>query len=146
MRGAFGHHSQVFSRKLSDEQLDRWSLAAARVMSDLTLGQSGALSAQLLYTAINAVRSRVNLPETWEPPAPVTFGPRAVGQLVIENNEGGVRLLLRISGELNEDVMVFGQEAAAEAVNSQTPHMHKGLSTTTILHHQRQPKVTTCAG
>ena len=110
MRGAFGHHSQVFSHKLSDEQLDRWSLAAARVMSDPTLGQSGALSAQQLYTSINSVRSRVNLSETIEPPAPVAFGPSAVRELVIENTEAGVRLLLRIAGDLKEDVMVFGQE------------------------------------
>jgi hypothetical protein len=110
MRGAFGHHSQVYSHKLTDEQLDRWSLVAARVISDPTLGQAGALFPQQLYTSINSVRSRVNLPETLEVPAPVAFGPSPVAGLVIETTEAGVRLLLRISGELKEDVMVFGQE------------------------------------
>jgi hypothetical protein len=32
------------------------------------------------------------------------------GRLVIENGADGVRLYLVVSGELNEDVMVFGQE------------------------------------
>jgi hypothetical protein len=40
----------------------------------------------------------------------VAFGLSAVGELVAENTEVGVRLRLRITGELNEDVMVFGQE------------------------------------
>jgi hypothetical protein len=33
-----------------------------------------------------------------------------VGRLVIENGADGVRLYLTVSGELNEDIMVFGQE------------------------------------
>jgi hypothetical protein len=33
-----------------------------------------------------------------------------VGRLVIENGADGVRLLLAVSEELNEDIMVFGQE------------------------------------
>jgi hypothetical protein len=40
----------------------------------------------------------------------VAFGLSAVGELVAENTEAGVRLRLRVTGELNEDVMVFGQE------------------------------------
>ena len=110
MRGAFGHHSQVFSRKLSQEQLERWNLAGTRVMSDPRLGQRGPLTGQQLYESINSVRSRVNAPETWEPPVPVVFSPSAVRELVITNDESGVRMLVRVSGELNEDVMVFGQE------------------------------------
>jgi hypothetical protein len=110
MRGAFGHHSQAYSRKLSDEQRDRWALAGAQVMSDPRLGQNGPLTCQQLYTSINSVRSRVGLPETLEPPARVAFGPSAVGELVAENTEAGMRLRVRITGELNEDVMVFGQE------------------------------------
>src|ERR1039458_3489431 len=110
MRRAFGRHSQGYSRKLGEEQRHRWILAAAQVMSDPRLGQNGPLTGQQLYTSINSVRSRVNLPESLEPPARVAFGVRAVGELVSENTEAGVRLRLRITGELNEDVMVFGQE------------------------------------
>src|ERR1035441_1798015 len=110
MRRAFGRHSQGYSRTLGEEQRHRWILAAAQVMSDPRLGQNGPLTGQQLYTSINSVRSRVNLPESLEPPARVAFGLSAVGELVAENTEVGVRLRLRIAGELNEDVMVFGQE------------------------------------
>jgi hypothetical protein len=110
MRRAFGRHSQGYSRKLGEEQRHRWILAGAQVMSDPRLGQNGPLTGQQLYTSINSVRSRVNLPETLEPPARVVFGLSAVGELVAEETEAGVRLRVRITGELNEDVMVFGQE------------------------------------
>jgi hypothetical protein len=127
MRGAFGHHSQVYSRKLGDEQLDRWTLAGAQVMSDPRLGQNGPLTGQQLYTSINSVRSRVNLSENLEPPARVAFGPSAVGELVAENTEAGVRLRLRITGELNEDVMVFGQEPCSSGRSKRRNVAYLGL-------------------
>jgi hypothetical protein len=43
------------------------------------------------------------------PPAPVVFAPNLVGQLVITNDDNGVRLLLSISSPAAEDIMVFGQ-------------------------------------
>jgi hypothetical protein len=127
MRGAFGHHSQVYSRTLTAEQLDRWILAGAQVMSDPRLGQNGPLSGQQLYTSSNSVRSRVNLPETLEPPARVAFGPSAVGELVAENTEAGVRLRLRITGKLNEDVMVFGQEPCSSGRRKRRNVAYLGL-------------------
>ena len=127
MRGAFGHHSQVYSWKLSEEQLQRWIFAGAQVMSDPRLGQNGPLTGQQLYTSINSVRSRVNLPETLEPPARVAFGLSAVGELVAENSEAGVRLRLRIEGELKEDVMVFGQEPCSSGRNKRRNVAYLGL-------------------
>jgi hypothetical protein len=127
MRGAFGHHSQGYSRTLSEEQRQRWILAAAQVMSDPRLGQNGPLTGQQLYTSINSVRSRVNLPETLEPPARVAFGPSVVCELVAENTEAGVRLRLRIMGELNEDVMVFGQEPCSSGRRKRRNVAYLGL-------------------
>src|ERR1039457_2162184 len=127
MRGAFGHHSQAYSRTLTAEQLDRWILAGAQVMSDPRLGQNGPLTGQQLYTSINSVRSRVNLPETLEPPARVAFGPSVVGELVAENTEAGVRLRVRITGELNEDVMVFGQEPCSSGRSKRRNVAYLGL-------------------
>ena len=127
MRRAFGHHSQVYSRKLSAEQLDRWSLAGAQVMSDPRLGQNGPLTGQQLYASIKSVRSRVDLPATLEPPARVAFGRSAVGELVSENTEAGVRLRLRIAGELNEDVMVFGQEPCSSGRRKRRNVAYLGL-------------------
>jgi len=42
-------------------------------------------------------------------PAPVVFGLNPVGQLTITNGEDGVRLWLKVSGPVTEDIMVFGQ-------------------------------------
>lgn len=127
MRGAFGHHSQVYSHKLSTEQLDRWRLAGAQVMSDPRLGQSGPLSGQQLYTSINSVRSRVDLPETLEVPARPSFSANPVGSLVISNSEQGARLQLQVSGELNEDVMVFGQEPCSSGRHKRRNLAYLGL-------------------
>src|ERR1019366_7349844 len=127
MRGAFGHHSQGYSRTLGDEQRHRWIFAGAQVMSDPRLGQNGPLTGQQLYTSINSVRSRVNLPESLEPPARVAFGLSAVGELVAENTEACVRLRLRITGELNEDVMVFGQEPCSSGRSKRRNVAYLGL-------------------
>src|ERR1035441_8239675 len=127
MRRAFGRHSQGYSRKLGEEQRHRWILAGAQVMSDPRLGQNGPLTGQQLYTSINSVRSRVNLPETLEPPARVVFGLSAVGELVAEETEAGVRLRVRITGELNEDVMVFGQEPCSSGRSKRRNVAYLGL-------------------
>jgi hypothetical protein len=127
MRGAFGHHSQGYSRTLGEEQRQRWIFAGAQVMSDPRLGQNGPLSGQQFYTSINSVRSRVNLPETLEPPARVAFGLSPVGELVAENTEAGFRLRVRITGELNEDVMVFGQEPCSAGRSKRRNVAYLGL-------------------
>ena len=127
MRGAFGHHSQVYSHKLSAEQLDRWRLAGAQVMSDPRLGQSGPLSGQQLYTSINSVRSRVDLPETLEVPARPSFSANPVGCLVISNSEQGVRLQVEVSGELHEAVMVFGQAPCSSGRHKRRNLAYLGL-------------------
>jgi hypothetical protein len=132
MRGALGHHSQAYSRKLGGEQLQRWIFAGAQVMSDPRLGQNGPLTGQQLYTSINSMRSRVNLPETLEPPARVAFGPSVVGELVAENTEAGVRLWLRITGELNEDVTVFGQETCSAGRSKRRNVAYLGLLPPTV--------------
>ena len=45
----------------------------------------------------------------WEPPARVVFGLSPVRELVITNDEGGVRLFLKLAAPPTEDIMVFGQ-------------------------------------
>lgn len=96
-------------------------------MSDPRLGQNGPLTGQQLYTSINSVRSRVNLPVTLEPPARVVFGLSAVGELVAENTDTGVRLRVRVTGELNEDVMVFGQEPCSAGRSKRRNVAYLGL-------------------
>ena len=106
----FGGNSRKGGGKLSDEQHDRWMLAGAQVMSHPRLAQKGPLTGQQFWQAISSVRDLVGLPETLEVPVRPVFSPSNVGRLVIENGADGARLYLEVAGELNEDVMVFGQE------------------------------------
>jgi len=106
----FGSNSRKWSARLTNEPHERWILAGAQVMSRPRLAARGPLTGHQLWSGISATRAIVGLPETFEvPPRPV-FGPSKVGRLVIENDDNGVRLYLAVSGQLNEDIMVFGQE------------------------------------
>jgi hypothetical protein len=106
----FGSNSPKWGAKLSDEQQDRWILAGAQVMSHPRLAQKGPLTGQQFWQSISTVRAIVGLPETLEVPARPVFSRSNVGRLVIENGADGPRLYLVVSGDLNEDIMVFGQE------------------------------------
>jgi hypothetical protein len=108
--GVFGSNSPKWGAKLSAEQHDRWILAGAQVMSHPRLAQKGPLTGQQFWQSISTVRAIVGLPETLEVPARPVFSRSNVGRLVSENGADGVRLYLVVSGELKEDVMVFGQE------------------------------------
>jgi hypothetical protein len=106
----FGNNARKWSLRLSPEQHDRWIMAGAQVMSHPRLAQKGPLTGQQFWQAISTVRAVVGLSETLEVPARPVFSRSNVGPLVIENGADGVRLYLAVSGELNEDIMVFGQE------------------------------------
>ncbi len=106
----FGNNSRKWSVRLTEEQRNRWILAGAQAMSHPRLAQKGPLTGQQFWQAISTVRAVVGLPETLEVPVRPVFSHSNVGPLVIENGADGVRLYLAISGELNEDIMVFGQE------------------------------------
>jgi len=105
----FGGNSRKWSARLSEDQRDRWTLAGAQVMSHPRLAQKGPLTGQQFWQAISTVRAVVGLPETLEAPARPVFSQSNVGRLVIENGADGVRLYVAVSGELNEDIMIFGQ-------------------------------------
>ena len=126
MRSVFGHHSQVFSHKLTDEQQDRWAYAASQVMSDPRFGQ-GALTAQQFYQKVQCVLSRVGADALPDPPPRVVFGPNPIGQLVISNDAGGVRLLLPVTGDLDTDIMVFGQEPCSAGRHKRRNVSYLGL-------------------
>ena len=110
MHGVFGGFAQAWGRRLTQEQRDRWNFAGPQVLSHPRLGQRGPLTGQQHFEQVNCILSRVGLAPLWEPPARVAFGPSPVGQLVITNGEGGVRLFLTVKGEVTTDIMVFGQE------------------------------------
>ena len=97
-------------------------------MSHPRLAQQGPLSGQQFWQAINSVRGRVGLPPTLEPPAPVVFGPSGIGRLVASNGENGVRLLITVTGEVTEDIMVFGQVPCSEGRSKRRNVAYLGLA------------------
>ena len=105
MREVFGRNSRTWSRGLSQEQRDRWNLAGPQVMSHPRCGQRGPLTGAQFFEGINSVLGCVGLPPLWEPPARVLFGLSPVRQLVITNNERGVRLFLNLAAPPAEDIM-----------------------------------------
>lgn len=109
VRADFGHNSQMWSATLTEEQQDRWNAAGPQVHTHPRLGDYGPMTGQQFWQSISTVRSVVGLPPALEPPAPVAFNPSPVGPLTIENTDDGVRLYLAVTGDLTEDVMVFGE-------------------------------------
>ena len=109
MRGSFGGFARGWGGVLTEEQRLAWNVAGPKVQSKTRLG-SGPLSGQQLFQGLNSARARIGKKELLlVPPAPVVFEPNPVGQMIIRNGEHGVRLLLKVSGPVTEDIMVFGQ-------------------------------------
>jgi hypothetical protein len=108
MRRAFGNFARAWSRVLTQAQRDRWNAAGPKVRSAKRL-ESGPLTGQLHFQGINSARSCIGLPPLWEPPAPVVFDRNPVGPLIITNDQSGLRLLLKLTGPVTEDIMVFAQ-------------------------------------
>ena len=69
----------------------------------------------------------VHLPPVWEPPARVVFNLSPVRELVITNDEDGVRLFLRLAAAPTEDIMVFGQEPCSAGRSKRRNVSYLGL-------------------
>jgi len=109
MRGSFGLLSRAWGGLLTEAQREAWCEAGPQVQSAKRLGKSGPLTGQQHFQGINSARARLGLDMLLLPPAPVVFGLNPVGQLVIPNDDNGIRLLLSVSSPVAEDIMVFGQ-------------------------------------
>jgi hypothetical protein len=108
-RGAVTAAATAGSNLLTDEQRDAWSVAAEKIQSHPRLGQSGPLTWQQHFIGINSVLARVGRGLLVWPPEPVVFGPKPVKGLSISYCNGRVRITLRVSRPVVEDIMVFGQ-------------------------------------
>jgi hypothetical protein len=108
-RGAFGAIAKAWSRVLVEEQRRAWNAAAAKVRSRPRLSQSGWLTGQTHFEGINSARSRIGreMLLLW-PPEPVVFEPSPVEGLSIGEEQGRLRLRVRVVGPLVGDIMVFG--------------------------------------
>lgn len=109
MRAILGATSNGWSLKLTEPQRQRWTLAAQNAPSHPSLGQYSHLSGQQFYNQINSTLLCVGQLPLDEPPAPVVFGPSAIGGLaIVPHPPAGARLRL-IVGAVTEDIMLFGQ-------------------------------------
>ena len=93
---------------LTQAQREVWNVAGPEVQSKKRL-TSGPLTGQQLFQGLNSARWRIGATMLLTPTARVIFGRSVVGGLTIANGENGVRLLLKVSGPVTEDIMVFGQ-------------------------------------
>src|ERR1039458_8413667 len=108
MRRGFGSFAPAWSRVLTQAQREAWNVAGPKVQSKTRLS-SGPLTGQQLFQGLNSARFRIAAKMLLTPPVPVIFEPSVVGRLTLTNGEGGVRLLLSVTGPVTEDIMVFGQ-------------------------------------
>ena len=108
-RGAFGAIARAWSRVLTEEQRRAWNAAAAKVRSRPRLWQAGWRSGQTHFAGISNARSRIGREKLllW-PPEPVVFEPSPVAGLSMSEEQGRLRLKVRVVGPVVGDIMVFG--------------------------------------
>jgi hypothetical protein len=107
--GAMGYFARAWSAKLTQEQQERWIVAAGNVLSATRLN-CGPLTGQQFFESINCARVCINQEPFWDAPPPrPTFSSNPLGQLTVTTTPQGLRLLLAVTAPVTEDVMVFGQ-------------------------------------
>ena len=108
-RAFFTRFARAWSQVLTQAQRDAWNVAGPKVQSATRLG-SGPLTGQQLFQGLNSARACIGHRGILLLPTPqVVFGVSGVGGLTITNGQSGVRLLLKVTGSVTEEVMVFGQ-------------------------------------
>lgn len=105
-QSAFGRAS-VGWNVLTEEQRDAWCVFAKTVRSHPRGGQSGPLTGQMLFIAINRNQAVLGLPPFVYPPERPTFGPNPVGALSITQGQDGVALKLSVAKVPAGHILVF---------------------------------------
>jgi hypothetical protein len=108
-RRDFGKYAHAWGALLTEEQREAWNVAGPKVQSSKRLGQSGPLTGQQHFQGISSARACIGREMLLLPPEPFIFDPNPVVQLIIINDGNGVRILLKVTGPVTEDIMVFGQ-------------------------------------
>jgi hypothetical protein len=127
MRGSFGRLARAWVGLLTEKEREAWNVAGPNVQSAKRLAKRGPLTGQQHFQGINSTRACLGLDILRLPPAPVVFGLNLVGQLVITNGDGRVRLLLRVTGLVAEDIMVFGQAQCSAGRTKRRNFAYLGL-------------------
>ena len=108
-RAFFTRFARAWSQVLTQAQRDAWNVAGPKVQSATRLG-SGPLTGQQLFQGLNSARACIgHRGILLLPTAQIVFGVSGVDGLTITNGQSGVRLLLKVTGPVTEEVMVFGQ-------------------------------------
>ena len=107
-------------RKLTPEQRQAWNAAAEQVLSRLHLTQ-GPLAGDVLFVKLNFVLRLLGRELLVWPTERVVFQPTPVGELVIQWEHRQLRLKLRLSGPVVEDILVYG-EAGVSAGRTKPRH------------------------
>jgi hypothetical protein len=109
MRRSFGAIAKAWSNWLTEEQRQAWMASAAKVQSHPRLSQWGWLFGAMHFEGINSARARIGAAMLAWPPERVVFGPNPVEGLALSYVNGRIRLRLRVSGPVTDDIMLFGQ-------------------------------------
>src|ERR1035437_9463637 len=108
-RRDFGAIARAWGGQLTEEQRRAWMASGAKVKSHPRLWQAGPLTGEMHFQGINNARARIGAEMLPWPPEPVVFGPNPVEALLFHCVNGRLRLRLRVSGPVTEDIMVFAQ-------------------------------------
>jgi hypothetical protein len=113
VRDAFGSAAKAWGRKLTQEQREAWNAMGQQEWSKPRLAQRGKLAGQQVFAKLTSVLEKVGKPMLlWPTPRPM-FKPNPVVELSIANGSDGVKIKLRVSGRLEEDIMLWGQAACS---------------------------------
>lgn len=108
-RRSFGAIARAWGGKLTEQQRRAWMASGTKVKSHPRLWESGPLTGEMHFQGINNARARIGLEMLLWPPERVVFGPNPVTGLAVSYTDDHVKLRLRISGPVAEDIMVFAQ-------------------------------------
>jgi hypothetical protein len=92
---------------LTDEQLDAWRAYGKKVRSHPRGGQSGPLTGQNLFTAINRNQALLDLPPFVYPPERPAFDANPVQALTITLDGDGIALKLSVAQAPAAPILVF---------------------------------------
>jgi hypothetical protein len=100
--------SKAWNELLTEKERRAWREAGQKVMSRPRLFQSASLTGEMHFAGINSVRLAIGRALLREPPERIMFGPNLVEELTISHDQGRLKLELRVSGPVTEDIMVLG--------------------------------------
>ncbi len=92
---------------LTEEQREAWCEFSKKVRSHPRGGQSGPLTGQNLFTAINRNQALLGLPPFLYPPERPVFGPNSVEALTITQGRAGIALKLTVTQAPAGHVLVY---------------------------------------